>query len=102
MRKSDPRWNDNSITPSCGNVFLDLGFSPAEAAVMTVQEDLAIQLERLMRSRRWTSKRAAAVFGISPARVIELKRGKYENFSVEMLLGFAARAGLRPELKLVA
>ena len=34
MDKTDPRWNDESRTLGSGNVFIELGFDPAEAEVM--------------------------------------------------------------------
>ncbi len=102
MDRNDPRWNDTRITPSCGNVFIDLGFPPDEAAIMAVRAELMIRLQQLMVERRWSQTKAAKVFGIAPSRVAELKQDKHELFSVEMLLTIAARAGLRPELKLVA
>ena len=35
---------ENAITPSSGNVFIDLGFSHAEALVLTLRADVVIQL----------------------------------------------------------
>jgi predicted XRE-type DNA-binding protein len=102
MDKTDPRWNDTRKTPSVGNVFEDLGFSPAEAAVLAVRTELMVRLKRLIEERRWTQTQAAQVFGIAQSRVSDLKRGKYDRFSVDMLLTLAARAGLRPRIKWAA
>jgi predicted XRE-type DNA-binding protein len=102
MKKSDPRWNDTRMTRGSGNVFLDLGFPPAEAAVLAVRTELMIQLQDLIEARHWTQSKASEIFGIAQSRVSDLKRGKCDRFSVDMLLTIAARAGLRPELKLVA
>ena len=37
MKKSDSRARDQRITPGSGNVFVDLGFDPAEAKVMALR-----------------------------------------------------------------
>jgi len=63
------------ITESCGNVFLDLGFPPDEAA---------------------------QVLCISQSRVSDLIRGKWGKFSLDMLITLATRAGKKVELKLAA
>jgi predicted XRE-type DNA-binding protein len=38
--------------------------------------------------------------GITQARVSDIKRGKFGQFSLDMLLRLASRAGLKPRLKL--
>lgn len=62
-------------TKSTGNVFLDLGFDPAEAA------------KRL---------------GIAQSRVSDLVRGKWEKFSLEMLITLEARLGRTVRVELAA
>jgi len=37
-----------------------------------------------------------------PARVSRLTKGKWQDFSLDMLLTLAARAGLHPKLRLAA
>ncbi len=86
------------VTKSSGNVFLDLGFSPDEAMVLAMRADLMARLRLLIEERRWTQARAAAELGISQSRVSNLVRGKWERFSLDMLLMLAARAGLKPRL----
>lgn len=85
---------------SSGNVFVDLGFPPEEAAVLAMRADLMARLHRLIERRGWTQVQAAAALGIRQSRVSDLVRGKWEKFSLDMLLMLAARAGLRPRLKL--
>jgi predicted XRE-type DNA-binding protein len=50
----------------------------------------------------WTQAEAARRLGITQPRVSRLTKGKWQDFSLDMLLTLAARAGLRPELKLAA
>ncbi len=49
-----------------------------------------------------TQAEAARVLGTTQARISDIKRGKIDRFSLDMLVRFAARAGLRPTLKLAA
>jgi predicted XRE-type DNA-binding protein len=49
-----------------------------------------------------TQAAAAKVLGVTQARVSDLKRGKINRFSMDMLVRLAARAGLKPKLKLAA
>jgi predicted XRE-type DNA-binding protein len=102
MKKNDPRWNDTSRTPSCGNVFIDLGFEPAEAHVMLMRADLMIELEKLIVAKGWTQAEAAKRMGITQPRVSKLMKRKWDEFSLDMLLTLATRIGLRTELRLAA
>ncbi|MEI6233548.1 MAG: helix-turn-helix transcriptional regulator [Planctomycetota bacterium] len=102
MDKNDPRWNDDRVTNSSGNVFLDLGFSPAEATVLTFRTELMVRLKKMIKQKRWTQTQAAEILGIAQSRVSDLTRGKHDRFSVDMLLTLAARAGLNPQIKWVA
>ena len=90
------------ITESCGNVFLDLGFPPDEAALLALRAELMAELRLLIRDQRWTQVKAAQRLGISQSRVSELVRGKCDKFSLDMLITLAVRAGKRVELRLVA
>ena len=88
------------ITKSSGNVFVDLGFPPEEVAILTMRADLMAQLRLLIERKGWTQAQAAAALGVSQSRVSDLVRGKWDKFSLDMLMMLAARAGLQPRLKL--
>jgi predicted XRE-type DNA-binding protein len=90
------------ITESCGNVFLDLGFPPDEAALLALRAELMAELRLLIRDQGWTQVEAAQRLGISQSRVSDLVRGKWDKFSLDMLITLAVRAGKRVELRLVA
>ena len=90
------------ITRSSGNVFADLGFPPDEAAILAMRADLMAQLRLALEKRNWTQVEAAQVLGISQSRVSDLMRGKWDKFSLDMLVTLATRAGLHCELKLAA
>ncbi len=87
-------------TKSSGNVFLDLGFEPEEALILSMRSQLLGELRLLIEQKGWTQVRAAQEIGITQSRVSDLTRGKWEKFSLDMLLVLATRAGLRPEIRL--
>lgn len=88
------------ITRSSGNVFVDLGFPPEEAAVLTMRADLMATLRTLIIERGWTQQEAARKLEIGQSRVSDLVRGKWEKFSLDMLITLAARVGKKPSLLL--
>jgi predicted XRE-type DNA-binding protein len=90
------------IIKSSGNVFVDLGFEPEEAAVLTMRADLMVRLRRCIEDGKLTQAAAAKRFGISQSRVSDLVRGKWDKFSLDTLLVLAAKAGLHPRLKVAA
>lgn len=90
------------ITDSSGNVFLDLGFSPEESTILAMRAQLMGELRIKIRDEEWTQAEAAQVLGISQSRVSDLIRGKFEKFSLDMLITLATRAGKKVELKMAA
>lgn len=91
-----------SIIKSSGNVFLDLGFPPEEAAVLHMRSELMVDLRKYIEAKKLTQAQAAEIFGVSQSRVSDLVRGKWEKFSLEMLITLATRAGMSISLKRAA
>jgi predicted XRE-type DNA-binding protein len=89
-------------TKSSGNVFTDLGFAPDEAAILKMRADLMADLRRLIEEKKLTQDQAALMLGVSQSRVSNLVRGKWEKFSLEMLITLATRAGMRISLNRAA
>jgi predicted XRE-type DNA-binding protein len=90
------------VLSSCGNVFTDLGFSPDEAAVLQMRADLMARLRKVIKARKFTQANAAKILGVSQSRVSDLVTGKWEKFSLEMLVTLATRAGLHVTIKTAA
>ncbi len=99
MRKSDPRWKDDRITPSSGNVFADLGFDKAEAHVMALRAELMFRLSQELKAKGWTQAQAAEHLGVTQPRISKLNQGTWQDFSLDMLLTLAGRAGLHTEIR---
>jgi predicted XRE-type DNA-binding protein len=81
-------------------VFYDL-FEEDEAAQLTMRAQLLRGLQSWLQNAG-TQTVAARILGITQARVSDIKRGKIDKFSLDLLVRLAARANLRPSLQLAA
>jgi predicted XRE-type DNA-binding protein len=90
------------ISKSSGNVFLDLGFPPHEAAVMQLRAQLAEALRVWMEHNDFSQADAAKNLGISQPRVSEIMRGKLELLSLDYLVGLCTKAGIPVKMRLAA
>lgn len=81
------------ITPSSGNAFQDLGFSPEEAANLKVRSTLVGGIRRIIEDRALKQAQAAELFGVTQPRISDLMRGKIELFSIDALINMLAHAG---------
>lgn len=81
------------MTKSSGNVFVDLGFDLAEAAVLQMRANLMSDLRLYIEKHKFTQFEAAKRLGIAQSRVSDLVRGKWDKFSLEMLIMLEARLG---------
>jgi len=91
-----------TVIKSSGNVFLDLGFPPEEAAILEMRSEIMSDLRKFIKNKKMTQAKAADLFGVSQSRVSDLIRGKWEKFSLEMLITLATKAGMRISLKRAA
>ena len=92
----------DDIIKSSGSVFTDLGFPPDEAAILQMRADLMADLRKFIKAKKLTQAKAAAIFGVTQSRVSDLMRGKWERFSLEMLITLATKAGMHVSLKTAA
>jgi len=91
-----------TITESSGNVFADLGFEPAEAVILQMRAKLMSDLREYIQASGMTQTEAAKRLKIARSRVSDLMRGRWEEFSLEMLITLAARVGCKVTLELAA
>ena len=80
-------------TKFSGNVFVDLGFDPVEAAVIKMCANLMSDLRLYIEKHKLTQAQAAKRLGIAQSRVSDLVCGKWDKFSLEMLITLEARFG---------
>jgi len=90
------------ITRGSGNVFLDLGFPPHEAAVMLLRSELAEGLRRWIARQGLTQAQAAERLGVSQPRISEISRNKVDKLSLDYLVGLCSKAGVSVKLRLAA
>ena len=90
------------MTSGTGNVFADLGFAPEEASLLQMRVDLMNELRLVIVVRAWTQVVAARELGVSQSRISDLVRGKWQQFSLDMPVTLAVRAGLRVSVELAA
>ena len=83
------------------SVFYDL-YPQDQAAEMEMRSLLLHGLGRWFMDSDMTQSEAAKVLGVTQARVSDIKHGKISQFSLDLLVRMAARAGLHPQLKLAA
>jgi predicted XRE-type DNA-binding protein len=83
------------ITPSSGNVFRDLGYSPEEAEHLLIRSDLMIAVQKAVERRALTQAAAAKILGVTQPRVSDLLRGRIDLFSTDALIDMLARLGIR-------
>ncbi|UCH24263.1 MAG: XRE family transcriptional regulator [Trueperaceae bacterium] len=79
---------DIKYTHSRGNVFADKGLENPEEELLKAR--LARLVNKTIKRRGWTKKRAATVLGITQPNAFNLNRGLLEHFSVERLMNFRA------------
>jgi len=89
-------------TRSSGNVFVDLGFEQDEAAVLQMRANLMSDLRLYIEKRKLTQAQAAKQLGIAQSRVSDLVRGKWDKFSLEMLITLEARIGRKVRVEFAA
>ena len=89
-----------TVTHGSGNVFLDLGFPPDEAANLLLRSTLMARITRIAREGGRTQAQAAKALGITQPRLNLLLKGRIDEFSLDALVNMLARAGYKAELKI--
>jgi len=87
-----------SIEQSSGNVFIDLGYTPEEAANLVLRSRLMLVLKDAIREHGWTQQRAAKELGIHQPRVSDLTKGRLSEFSLDALVCLVQKLGYEVEL----
>ena len=85
---------DTKITKGSGDVFADLGFSPAETRNLRLRSQMMTALRRFIEKEGLTQAEAAKRLKVSQPRVSDLTRGKISRFSLDSLVNMLTDAGL--------
>ena len=89
-----------TITKGSGNIFTDLGFSPAEAHNLRMRSQMMIALRKFIEKEGLTQADAARRFNVTQPRISDLTRGKISRFSLDTLVIMLTDAGVQVELRI--
>jgi predicted XRE-type DNA-binding protein len=89
---SQEQTNPSHITT--GNVFDDLGFLPAEAAMLKSKVKILSSLLNRIHKRRYTETQLARILGDDQPNISNLLDGKISRISKEKLLNYSTRLSL--------
>jgi predicted XRE-type DNA-binding protein len=85
-----PLWGidetENTVTPSSGNVYADLGYENPEE--MLLKARLVTLLSKAIKAKGLNQYQAAEVLGIDQPKVSALVRGQFRGYSLERLFKF--------------
>lgn len=94
--------DDMAITRGSGDVFADLGFSPAESRNLRLRSQMMTALRKFIEREGLTQADAAKRLQVSQPRISDLTRGKISRFSLDTLVNMLADAGLEVDLRIKA
>ena len=89
-----------AITESSGDVFRDLGFSPAETRNLRIRSELMTVLRKFIEKEGLTQAEAAKRLKVSQPRISDLTRGKISRFSLDTVVNMLTDAGIDVAVKI--
>jgi predicted XRE-type DNA-binding protein len=101
-KKTKPT-NPDTIEPSSGNVFADLGLKNPEE--LLAKAEIVQRICDIISERKLTQTKAASLLGIDQPKISALMRGKLDGFSLDRLFRFLNALGrdveivIRPETR---
>ena len=93
---------DTTITMGSGDVFTDLGFSPAESRNLRIRSEMMTALRKFIEKEGLTQADTAKRLKVSQPRVSDLTRGKISRFSLDTLVNMLTDAGLEVDFRIKA
>jgi predicted XRE-type DNA-binding protein len=88
------------VTKGSGDVFRDLGFSPAEARNLHMRSQMMTALRKFIEKEGLTQSAAAKRLKVSQPRISDLTRGKISRFSLDTLVNMLTDAGVEVDLRI--
>lgn len=83
---------------SSGNVFADIGFTPAEAAELTAKSGLIIAIKETIERRKLTQQQAAQLCGTDQPTLSKVFRGRLESVTIDRLANWLNALGRDVEI----
>ena len=93
---------DTTITMGSGDVFTDLGFSPAESRNLRIRSEMMTALRKFIEKEGLTQADAAKRLKVSQPRISDLTGGKISRFSLDTLVNMLSDAGLEVNFRIKA
>ena len=84
---------DISFEVGSGNVFIDIGFSPAEAEELMAKSNLIIAMKDIIDERKLTQKEAARLCGSDQPTFSKILRGRMESVTIDRLAHWLTALG---------
>jgi predicted XRE-type DNA-binding protein len=84
-----------------GDVFDDLGFTRSEATALKVKADLLDAIRAEIERRNYTQRQLVNILDEHQPAVSNLLRGRIAQVSIEKLLRYSDRLGMRAQLKVI-
>lgn len=85
---------------SSGDVFADIGFTPAEAAELTAKSKLISAIGETIQLRKLTQQEAARRCGTDQPTLSKVLRGRMESVTIDRLTGWLTALGRIVEIRI--
>jgi predicted XRE-type DNA-binding protein len=90
---------DIPFEQASGNVFADLGFSPAEAAELSVKSTLIREIDETIQRRKLTQQAAAKLCATDQPTLSKVLRGRMESITIDRLASWLVALGRTVEIR---
>lgn len=88
-----------SVHKSSGNVFADIGFTPAEAAELSAKSRLITAIGETIERRKLTQVEAARRCGTDQPTLSKVLRGRMESVTIDRLTAWLMALGRTIEIR---
>jgi predicted XRE-type DNA-binding protein len=88
------------VHKSSGNVFVDIGFSPAEADELTTKSRLIAAIDETIQRRKLTQLEAARRCGTDQPTLSKVLRGRMESVTIDRLTAWLTALGRTVEIRI--
>jgi predicted XRE-type DNA-binding protein len=84
-----------TVTPSSGNIFEDLGLPNAKT--LKYKADLTVQISKIIKQKKWTQLEAAKTLGIAQAKLSAILSGRI-TVTLDKLITYLEVLGYEVEI----
>ena len=88
------------VHKSSGNVFADMGFTPAEAAELTAKSRLIQAIDETIKRRKLTQLEAAGRCRTDQPTLSKVLRGRMESVTIDRLAAWLTALGRTVEIRI--